>query len=163
MNKARILQWSLKTPKAYPRKKPIGCARCLVTPKEELVTEWAMKDTEEGREEGLEEAWGNVVGAMEWELCGVNDRFGGNWPDERYMGRGRGPAYGWKQILPPRIAGKFGEADPYMHALLWARNRLTELLHLARALGGRRGEGDTVTERRERQCPSLCRKTLVEP
>ena len=64
----------------------------------------------------------------------------------------------WKQILPPRIADKFGEVDPYMHALLWARNRLTELVHLARALGGRRGEGETTMERRERQWHRLISK-----
>ena len=100
------------------------------------MTQSATKNKEDDREEGLKDDWGQLASAIDWELRGVTDRFWDGWPDERLMGRREGPAYGWTQTLPPRIAGQCGEVDPYMHAPVWARNRLTELMHLARGKAG---------------------------
>ena len=111
------------------------------------MTESATNDKEDDKEEGLKDAWGQLVSAIEWELRGVTDRFWDGWPDERLMGRREGPAFGWTQTLPPRVAGQFGEVDPYMHA----RNRLTELMHLARGKAGGIGGGELMTEGQKRK------------
>ena len=122
------------------------------------MTEWATRSKEDERSEGLKGAWGQLVGAIEWELCGVADRFWEGLLDERYMGRREGLAYGWSQTLPPRISGKYGEVDPHMHALLWARNRLNELMHLARGKDSEENVGEQRAERRHRQWYRLISK-----
>ena len=101
---------------------------------------------------------GEPAGAIEGELCGVADRFWDGWPDERHMGRGKGPAYGWTQTLPPRISGKYGEVDPQMHAPLWSRNRSNELMHLARGKDSEEGISEQRIEARQRQWPRLISK-----
>ena len=77
------------------------------------------------KEKGLEEAWGNLVGAIELELCGVTDSYCDGLPDGKHLGREEGPKYAQTQVLPPRVAGKYGGVDPVTHLMLWARNRVT--------------------------------------
>ena len=132
----KLLQWTLRAPKAFPRNKPTGCARAPHAPPREDVERWEKAKTEEERQVGLAGAWGEVIQAAEVELCGVTDKFSKDGPDPRFCGRGDGPRYVQAQTLPPRIAGRYGEADSVMHSLLWARNRLAELGHLADKAAG---------------------------
>ena len=158
--KERLLQWSLRTPKAFPRAKPIGCGRCPVVPSKEAITGWAEQRGQKERERGLEEAWGNLVGAIELEMCGVSDSYCDGLPDGKHLGREEGPKHAQTQVLPPRAAGKYGEVDPVMHAMLWAKIRITVLVHLSDiTVGCIEGEGE-MTEGQQRQWGDLVRKCL---
>ena len=159
--KETMRQWVLRGPRAFPTRKPIGCAR------EPVVADWEasqMGETEEGTHKGqttLEDAWGKTVLAMEMELCGVTDRMGGGAPDNKSCGRERGPRYVRAPILPPRIAGNNGQVDIKMHGMLWARNRLKTLGALA-AISLRRkteqGGGDGLDEGQRKHWQVLVRK-----
>ena len=100
------------------------------------------------------------MAVIELELCGVTDSYCDGLPDGKYTGRGEGPKYAQTQVLPPRAAGKYGEVDPSTHAMLWARNRITELSHLADIAAGCEEGGGYLTEGQHRQWRCLMRKCL---
>ena len=171
--KEKLLQWTIRTPKAFPRQKPTGCARAPHAPAVEHIEKWQGAQLEQERRKGLADAWGEVVSAIEVELCGVTDRFRGEEPDQRFCGRAAGPRYVQASALPPRISGKYGDVDPITHALLWARNRLCELGHLADiatgAIGteagdamrvGRTQPGIGLTEGQRRQWETIVDKYI---
>ena len=167
--KNRTLQWTVRAPKAFPRSKPIGCAREPHAPSSKSVEEWAGGESEQGQREGLAGAWGDIVSAVEVELCGAIDRHRGTQPDQRYCGRAAGPRFVKTQALPPRVARMHGEVDPVTNAMLWARNRISEMGHLADIAsgavaagggeeGGRRDDVGTLSGGQWRQWNALVGK-----
>ncbi len=114
-------------PKAFPRERPIGCPRRPVLPRGmgQLINEHMDHET-------LTKEWSEVAECIEAELsreCDLVDSKG--WPLKAYGGRGGGFEVKWKQLLPARIVGKFGQANTHLHQMAWVLNRLEELLHLA--------------------------------
>ena len=95
--KEMLLQWALRAPKAFPRAKPIGCGRCPIVPSNETITVWTGKQEGQEKEEALEEAWVNLVGAMELELCDVTDSYCDGLPDGKHLGREEGPKHAHKR------------------------------------------------------------------
>ena len=126
------------------------------------MIEWGQCDDEGGLIKGLKAAWGQAVGAIEVELCGVTDRFCGDRPDQTFMGRANEPTYVRTQVLPPRVVGPNGQVDRVMHALMWARNRLGELGRLADIAAARMAEGRHLNEGQKRQWDTLVRRFLSE-
>ena len=125
-----ILQWQLRTPKKFPKEKPIGCARQPIAPCKAFVHE------EEGEEDvakhkRVSDLWGGLTWAVEAELCGVTDRYKKDGPDQRWCGRALGARYVKDVVLPVRAGGVCGKLDKSTYAILWAANRLQELAALA--------------------------------
>ena len=120
-----LLQWQLRTPKKFPRERPIGCPRQPIAPGEAFM--------QEAKEEGgsISDLWGSIVWAIEAELCGVTDKFTKEGVDKRWCGRALGARYVKDVVMPDRAAGVLGKLDRNTHALLWAANRLQELASLA--------------------------------
>ncbi len=124
-----ICQLQLRAPRAFPRRRPIGCQRQPVAPAAADVE--MSPGAEDDVRQRATDAWRSLVTAMELELCGITDRYNGESPDPRYCGRATGIKYAYVPVLPPRVAARWGQVDRKTHAMLWADNRLTELFHLS--------------------------------
>ena len=125
-----LLQWQLRTPKKFPKNKPIGCARQPIAPEEDYILEAKAKGSL-SKGKGLSDLWSDLVWAAEAELCGVTDKYTKEGPDQRWCGRALGARYAKGVVMPDRAAGAYGKLDKSTHALLWAANRLQELAALA--------------------------------
>ncbi len=126
---APTCQLQLRAPRAFPRRRPVGCQRQPVAPSAADVV--LPPGAEDEVRQRATEAWRSLVTAIEVELCGITDRYSEGSPDPRYCGRANGIKYAYVPVLPPRVAAKWGHVDRKTHAMLWADNRLTELFHLS--------------------------------
>ena len=122
-----LLLTSLKAPRAFPRQKPIGCARQPATVRnweeEATVSEKADRNTAMQR---ISNKWAAVVAAVEEELCGVCDSTG-----KEHRGRAQGISVAQRPALPRRAAGSLGQMGQAEYAVVWGANRLRELLVLS--------------------------------
>ena len=158
-------QWTLRTPKRFPREKPVGCARHPVAPAGEFLEEVKEATTVGMMKTKLEDVWADVALAIEAELCGVTDRYSKEGPDRKWCGRGDGPRFVKAPILPARAMGEWGRLDIESYRVLWAINRLEELASLARIAmkqGGEGAEGEAdrgaLNKGQQRQWDALIRK-----
>ncbi len=129
-------------PKAFPCQRPVGCPRQPVLPRE------AGHSKECTGREALERTWTDISECIEAELsreCDLVDSVGR--PLNEHCGRGAGLKVRWKQLLPARIVGSFGQANPQLHYMVWCLNRLEELLHLA--VAAEEGGGPPLPRRAE--------------
>ena len=120
-----VLLATLRTPRMFPRSKPIGCARQPVVPEAKDV-EWASAEDRETRAEGAAAAWGSIVLAVEEELCGVCDAV-----DDKHRGRHEEATVVFRPALPRRAAGYRGAMAQAEFGVIWGMNRLRELLVLS--------------------------------
>ena len=127
-----LLQWTLRTPKKFPRTKPIGCARQPVVPSQTCGQDLGLSSSRREASSSATKAWAQLASAIEAELCGVTDKWEKEGPHPKWRGRANGPKYVQTPLLPPRSAGAWGKQDWCCHCLLWAINRLQELSALAR-------------------------------
>ncbi len=125
------LQTVLKTPRKFPRHRPVGCGRAPVAPPHDFAEGIVAAAGEEQVEQAVSECWAQFVGAMEAELCGITDSWRGDAPDQRWCGRGSAAEYVQVPILPSRTSRELGKVDQRGIAYLWAENRLRELASLA--------------------------------
>ena len=139
---------TLRTPKAFPRAKPIGCPRRPVVPKERSA-QWAFARDAKLREAGASEAWGSIVAAIEDELCGICDNF-----DKKYKGRHEDTEVVLRPALPRRAAGPRGAMAQSEFAVVWAMNRLREMA----ALSDLHARGGVLTGGQWSQWDHLLRK-----
>ena len=133
-----IIQWTLRTPKRFPRVKPKGCARHPVAPHAGFMEGVSGAASQEDAKGALGSAWKDVALAVEIELCGVTDRFAHDGPDHKWCGRGDGSRYVEAPLLPARAMGEWGRRDNESYHLLWTTNRLeglTALAHIASVKG----------------------------
>ncbi len=134
---ARYLVEALKTPRAFPQQRPIGCGR-----KPPVVNMSADIEGLGGEEVTriIGDKWSEIALAVEHELCGVCDLVDaqGN-PLNAYCGRGGGLRLSKRQVLPPRTVRAFGRLDPVSRGFLLVSARIRELQALkaaCRAAGG---------------------------
>ena len=139
---------TLRTPKAFPRAKPIGCARRPVVP-EECSVSWATAEEDKVRAEGANAAWGEIVAAIEDELGGICDNF-----HHGYKGRHQEADVVMRPILPRRAAGPRGAMAQEEYAIVWVMNRLREMT----ALSDLHARGGMLTEGQWSQWDHLLRK-----
>ena len=132
----------LRMPRAFPRVKPIGCARAPVPPA--CAAPDAAVDTDR-----VSSAYARVVAAVERELSGVCDIF-----DSRHWGRAEGFSTAFRPLLPRRAAGRRGAMAQNDYAQVWLSNRVAELLVLSHAHSGNGGHSSGQV----RQWRSLLRK-----
>ncbi len=128
----------MQKPKAFPRERPVGCARRPVVPEPRAgasadATTATWDDLNHTMtEDGLQELWNVIFTCGEHELCGLHDLVGSDGdPLGSDLGRARGMRLVRRPITPPRITGQHGKVDRIGHALCWATARLQEMVHLA--------------------------------
>ena len=138
-------QWTLRTPRRFPRDKPIGCARHPIAPGEGFLEGVRNAAGGEAKAE-MGKAWRDMALAIEAELCGVTDRYSGSGPDRRWCGRGDGARFVKAPLLPARAMGEWGRLDTEGYRILWALNRIEELASLARIARLRVSEGFRVSD-----------------
>ncbi len=126
------LQTVLKTPRKFPRCRPVGCSRAPVAPPPGFADAIVTAVGSEHVEHAASDCWAQFVGAMEAELCGITDSWRGNAPDQRWCGRGAAAEYIQTPVLPTRTSCEHGKVDQRGVTYLWAENRLRELASLAR-------------------------------
>ena len=111
----------LRTPRAFPRARPIGCARAPVLPA-------TGDDATLGGSscELVSRRYAGIVSAVEKELSGVCDSF-----DNTQWGRAEGASIATRPVLPRRAAGRRGAMSQKEYVVVWGLNRLKELLTLS--------------------------------
>ena len=149
-----IVQWTLRTPRRFPRVKPMGCARHPVAPHDGFLKEMRDAETKEEVKGVLGAAWKDLALAVETEICGVTDRYTQDGPDRKCCGRGDGSRYVEAPMLPARAMGEWGRLDMESYRLLWSINRLGELASLARISK----DGGRLTKGQSRQWEVLVKK-----
>ncbi len=131
--KAAGLITTMRSPKAFPRELPVGCARAPCLP--------ACSQLPEDAPQQLENAWRKVMECAEAELC---RRFDAVSPDGKprddYIGRAAGPKIIQLPNLPPRCTASLGKVDRKGHALVWFAIRAEEMGALLRKLRLSRGD-----------------------
>ena len=145
-----LLLTTLKMPKPFPRRKPIGCAR----PPAELdrCASAGSILAERDRDTAailVSDRWASTVAAIEEELCGICDFVG-----QAHRGRAEGTSLALRQVLPRRAAGRHGNMGQAEFAVVWGVNRLKELLELSE-IHETRG---ALSEGQRRQWDRLVRK-----
>ena len=98
----------LRLPRAFPRAKPVGCARAPVLP--------VADDTQTSVEDGCQlvsRSYASVVASVDEELSGVCDNF-----DDKQWGRAEGSSVATRPLLPRRAAGRRGAMPQKEYALV---------------------------------------------
>ena len=149
-----LWQWTLRTPKRFPRMKPKGCARHPVAPHDEFMVGVEIATTQEEAKEALGGAWKDLALAVEAEVCGITDRYTHEGPDHKWCGRGERSRFVKEPVLPARAMGEWGKLDTESYHLLWTINRLEELLALSKIANAR----GSLTRGQRRQWDGLVRK-----
>ena len=124
-----LLLRALKEPRAFPRNKPIGCARKPVTtstPKVDMIHVSGDRDEDSA---AITRAWSCVVKDIEEELSGVCDLAGK--ARQAYRGRDQEVETVLRPLLPRRAAGPRGVMAQVDYVAVWGWNRLRELLALS--------------------------------
>ena len=122
-----MLLSSLKAPRAFPRQKPIGCARRPAAVEEwDEVAKCREDDNRDSVKNAISNQWAAIVTAIEEELCGVCDFVG-----QQHRGRANGISVAQRPALPRRAAGSLGQMRQTEYAVVWGANRLRELLVLS--------------------------------
>ena len=134
----------LRLPKAFPRQKPIGCARAPVVP----FAAWPLANGQ-CTEESVTKRYAEVVSAVEDELCGVCDEL-----KAVYRGRDKKAEVVARPAVPRRAAGPRGHMSQMSFANVWGLSRLKELLVLSK----KHLEMGSLTAKQEEQWRSLVRK-----
>ena len=132
---ANTLVSVLRKPRAFPRERPVGCARLPAVPYALAEEPRKVVDLGEDRGEGLEKMWEGLVNCVEIELCGMCDAFKEGRPDARYMGRAGGARAVKERSLPQRSAGEKGKLDITTYGYAWTATRVRELMWLGRSAG----------------------------
>ena len=148
-----MLMQSIKAPRQFPRKKPIGCPRAPIAPPQGF-TGASSSHQEEARQGVLDGAWKEVTECMEFELCGVNDLFKEGKPDARWMGRGGELKLVSRQVFPRRAAGALGRMKQKQYAYVWCQLRLQGV----KALADKRKAHGALNEAQMAQWHALIRK-----
>ena len=107
----------LRTPKTFPREKPVGCPRQPVAPGADFTKKAEIAEKGEAKLIALTESWTDLVWAIESELCGVTDHYKEGGPDMKWCGRALGPRYVKEVALPTRSSGKWGKLDHRTYAV----------------------------------------------
>ena len=149
-----LWQWTLRTPKRFPRTRPKGCARHPIAPHDEFLDGVKTATTQEEAKRALGGAWKDLALAVEAEVCGITDRYTQEGPNHKWCGRGEGSRFVKAPVLPARAMGEWGRLDTESYHLLWTINRLEELSALA-AIANARG---SLTRGQLRQWEGLLRK-----
>ena len=118
-----LLLDTLRLPRAFPREKPIGCARRPVLPGEVLRVGASLPECRKQRVECVSCDYEKVVEAVELELGGVCDLSG-----HAHRGRGKGASIVARPSVPRRAAGSRGAMAQDEYANVRGGNRLKELL-----------------------------------
>ena len=121
----------IQTPRQFPRKKPVGCARAPIAPPQGYTQASGSQRQEEGQESALDMAWKKLTSCMELELCGVSDLFKKGEPDGRWMGRGGKLKLVGRQTMPRRAAADLGRLKQNQYAYVWCQLRLQGMQALA--------------------------------
>ena len=140
----------LRTPKHFPRQKPIGCAREPVLP--ELPPAIHLSSPEgSGHTSSLDspaQVWPALAHAIETELCRVTDCVSRNGLAQKaYSGRAQGVRTANILVLPKRGSASLGKVDEVAHALHWLSVRIGEIACISAKLRDDR----QVTEGAKRQ------------
>ena len=85
-----LLQWRLRNPKTFPKRKPVGCPRQPFAPGPGFLDDARQASDRDKRRAAMSEAWADLSWAAGTELCGVTDHYGGEGPDVRWCGRALG-------------------------------------------------------------------------
>ena len=135
----------LRLPKAFPKQKPIGCARAPVIPKGSS----GQLAEGQGATEEVSGRYAEVVKAVEDELCGICDAV-----KATHRGREMKAEVVARPAVPRRAAGPRGHMSQQSFANVWGLSRIRELLELSRKhlLAG------LLTAKQEEQWRNLVRK-----
>ena len=147
-----MLLRTLKQPRAFPRNKPIGCARRPVTTCTPATESLQVAGDRASNLAAITEAWGRVVRDVEEELCGVCDLTGK--ARQVYGGRENEAKEVLRPSLPRRAAGRRGAMAQTDYVAVWGANRLKELLALSELYSKSGGHSPG----QERQWVNLVRK-----
>ena len=121
-----LLLKTLKMPRAFPRNKPIGCARHPVALVADFAAGIVLDVGRDQKVEAVSALWSRVVDDIEAELCGVCDFEG-----SVHCGRKLGVSEVLRPVVPRRAAGSKGAMVQSEFATVWGMNRLRELLVLS--------------------------------
>ena len=130
----------IKKPKAFPRERPIGCAR------QPVVAEWQCARTAVETDGSLRgyagaplspappgELWPSLVHAMETEMSRQHDKVDAHGrASHTHAGRARGADTNFSLALPKRAIPSLGKVALTAHALKWLSVRVRALAHFAR-------------------------------
>ena len=124
-----MLLRTLKAPRAFPRNKPIGCARRPMTASTASTLNFQLVEDRDANLAAVTELWSGVVDDIEDELCGVCDVVGKS--RQAHRGRKKEVEEVMRPSLPRRAAGPRGAMAQTEYAAVWGANRLKELLALS--------------------------------
>jgi ribonuclease HI len=128
-NATRDLARHLVKPTAFPKVRPVGCARQPVLPDREILCDLAAASVR--NPEAVNKAFRHLFDLAEVELCGICDTVRSNGaPDKKFLGRGGELTTKWGPVVP-RSAGMCGRSDAIVLGLNWIAIRLNELACLA--------------------------------
>ena len=120
---------ALKEPRAFPRNKPVGCAREPVVVSTSVVAGLQVEGDRDNNLAAVTKAWGSVVSDIEEELSGVCDLTGK--VRRAHSGRVHEAEEVLRPALPRRAAGPRGAMAQTEYIAVWGANRLKELLALS--------------------------------
>ena len=153
----------LNTPKQFPVRRPIGCARSLVLPDwRREISEASTTQDSDGHigsaGDSASRLWPALIHAIESELCGITDQVHDSGTAKRsFTGRARGVTTALRMALPKRASASLGKVDAKSHALRWFAIRVKELAHVSKKIR----DGETVTHGTALQCDNIMAKITV--
>ena len=129
---APLLLRSLKLPSAFPRSKPIGCAKHPVAPGPGFVVGCSSSASRRSEKvDSVSALWSRVIDDLEADLRGIC-----NVTNQAHFGTKDGASEVLRPVMPRRAAGPKGAIAQPEFAMVWGANRLKELLVRASCIGG---------------------------
>ena len=150
-----------RSPKQFPRYKPIGCSRSLVVPRG--VSAAVASSLEvcgyATSVESPSETWPALAHAIETELCRVIDSVDSNGlAQPAYSGRARGVRTSQMLVLPRRASASLGKVDEVAHALNWLAVRISEIA----AISTKVKAGILLSDGAKRQWSAIMSKSTAQ-
>ena len=151
----------LRSPKQFPRYKPIGCSRSPVVPRGVSAADASSLEVcgYATSVESPSETWPALAHAIETELCRVIDSVDSNGlAQPAYSGRARGVRTSQMLVLPRRASASLGKVDEVAHALNWLAVRISEIA----AISAKVKAGILLSDGAKRQWSAIMSKITAQ-